>query len=114
MKYLSEEFSKNKAEDQLEELIYDGNIIFDKGYYIEVYCNLDGKYDEDSSNGASTFIYLDEEITYNDLIKLFQGDGSVKDDTMTINIISDNDPLYSQERDFCKDNFISRLKSKLL
>jgi hypothetical protein len=106
MKRLSEEYNTNEYNEHIEEMLWEESIIIDKGFYLEVYGNSDGKYDEESSEGASYFVYIDKELTYGQFLDIFSDMGSVKDDTLTIRVMSENE---KQEREFCKENPISKL-----
>lgn len=106
MKRLSEEFSKSEDNKQVEEMIWDSKVTVDKGFYLELYGNPEGK-NSDIPEGSSSFVYIDEELTYGELLSIFSDLGSVKDDTLTINIVGE---FGKQERVFCKENPISRYK----
>ncbi|MDF2879616.1 MAG: hypothetical protein K0R54_173 [Clostridiaceae bacterium] len=103
VKYLSNSLECLDLKDfisKLEDEIPNGiNPIFDKGIYIEVYVNPDGIYnEEETSNGFSCFRYIDEPLTYEELLSLFD-EGSLKKDTLTINYIPSDDEDYQQERE---------------
>lgn len=105
-KKLSEEITSCLFYEQIEEILFNESIIIDKGYCLELYGNPDGKHDSESSNGTSTFIYIDEELTYEELLKMFEQLGSVKDDTLTIRIVDEGE---IQERKMCKSNPVSKI-----
>lgn len=98
MTRLSEQYKFNEYQTHIEETLWDANIIIDEGFYLELYGNPDGKYDTESSEGSSHFVYIDQPITYGRLLDVFSDLGSVKDDTLTIRIIGEDE---TQERGFC-------------
>lgn len=100
---LSEMFKNDELTRFIEEYLYNEEIIIDQGFYLEVYTNYDGKHDENSSEGSSLFVFIDMDITYGNLLSLFD-DFSVKDDTLTITILGIDE---GEERLFCLENPIS-------
>lgn len=97
MALLSNMINRDDFIEKLEDNLIDKDIIFDKGFYIEVYINYNGIYSE-SFDGYSIFRYIDEELTYEELLTIFN-DGSLKNETLTINIIPSQDNDYKPERD---------------
>lgn len=97
-KRLSQDYEKDIYEEGIEENLFDANTIIDEGFFLEVYINPDGK-DSDISEGTSYFVYIDRDTTYNEFIKKFsEAGGSIKEDTMKINIIPVDDVSYRVER----------------
>lgn len=103
---LSNLISMDQATEQIENMVMNENIIIDEGFYLEIYINPDGVYcDEDeecSSNGYSLFRHINKSISFGDFLELeLFNEGSLKDSTMTINIIPNKDPLYEEDRSMC-------------
>jgi hypothetical protein len=113
---LSELTGKNERRDEVENFLFvhrNAEIIIDAGFYLEVYTNPDGVFEkEQTSNGASTFIQVDEDTTFGELLDLFEGEGRIRDQTLTIQVIPAEDESYARERGFAEENPISSLKKK--
>ncbi|WDH82442.1 hypothetical protein PUW24_06120 [Paenibacillus urinalis] len=65
--------------------------------------------EEQSSNGASTFIFFDQDVKLDDLLKYFEDEGRLKDDTLTISIIPSQDEAYQKERSLAEENPASKI-----
>lgn len=105
-KRLSDIISKNDYIEHLEDMVWDEDIVIDPGFYLEVYINPDGVYgDEDgehSSNGYSIFRYINKDITLGEFLNMdLFAEGSLRDSTMTIFVIPNEDSLFEEERNLC-------------
>ena len=76
------------------------DFFIDEGFYLEIYCSPDGKYEGDSIDGASWFIYFDKEATLTELLDIFQKEGNILDDTLSISVIPNEAPAYIDARNF--------------
>lgn len=106
MNRLSDNFKKTETATCIEDMVWEGDTIIDEGFFLELYGNPDGKYDEESSNGASYFTYIDKDIRYVELLNIFSYLGAIKDNTLTIRTVGDED---TQAREFCLENPFSNL-----
>lgn len=91
----------------LQDILFE-NCIIPEGTHMEIYCNPDGVYDEDSSNGFSMFLVLDKDVSYFDIINnsdLLEG-CSVKNDEIIIDIIGEDDSFKRLEE--CEFKKISK------
>lgn len=109
-KRLSDIISKNDYIEHLEDMVWDEDIVIDQGFYLEVYINPDGVYsDEDgghSSNGYSIFRYINKDITLGEFLNMdLFAEGSLRDSTMTIFVIPNEDSLFEEERNLCTPLF---------
>lgn len=112
---LSSKFSKSENTEEIEELMFSISeqqelIVFDQGFYIEVYGNPNGKYSE-ISDGGSLFLFTDQGILYGELLDICSYLGCPKDDTLSIRIIPSEDSNYFDEKLMCQ-NVSSLLKEK--
>lgn len=111
---LSELTSKDEWRDEVENFLFqclDAKLLIDAGFYLEVYTNPDGVFeDEQSSNGASTFVWIDEDTLFGELLDVFEDMGRIRDQTLTVSVIPAVDEIYAKEREFAKRNPISSLK----
>jgi len=111
---LSELTSKDEWCDEVENFqfqYHDAKILIDAGFYLEVYTNPDGVFEEEqSSNGASTFVWIDEDTLFGELLDVFEDMGQIRDQTLTVSVIPAEDEIFAKERDFAKRNPISSLK----
>lgn len=103
LKKLSEIISMNEYQDHLEDVLWEGNVMIDEGFYLEVYINPDG-IDDDTSNGHSYYKHINNEITFEELVNLKQfSQGSFRKMTMTINIIPDQNEQFQEKRNLCEN-----------
>lgn len=109
-KRLSKIFSKDDYIEHLEEVVWDGDLIIDEGFYLEIYTNPYGVFcenEKEASSGASFFRYINRDITLNELLSLGEFEGCCpRTNTMTINIIPAKDKLFKNERDMCTNLFV--------
>lgn len=104
LKKLSDIVSMNEYQNHLEDILWEGNAMIDAGFYLEVYINPDGIDDEDSTDGESFFVFINKEITFEEFTNLKQfSHGSLRKQTMTINVIPNEDELYEDERNQSED-----------
>lgn len=97
LKKLSQLVSKNDIFDNIQDLLWDENIIFDKGFYLEIYL-LEG------IEGKSLFKYINVDIKYSEFISLGIFNGKTpKEGNMFINVIPSKDNKYSEERRLCSN-----------
>lgn len=101
---LSDFYSNNEYQKGIEQIWWKKkakDITLDTGYYLEVYVNDDGV-DSGTANGSSTWFYIDKETSMSALFEYFEGEGSIKDDTLTIILIPSLDEGYERERGFAE------------
>lgn len=95
LKKLSDFIKKDEVNQNIEEILWDDDIILDEGFYIEVYLS-------DNADSKSIFRYINKDIRYDDFIKLDIFNGNTpKNNTMSINIIPNEEVHYTVERDMC-------------
>lgn len=103
---LSDIISMNEYVEGLEDIIWDGSVIIDKGFYLEIYINPDGVIPNENgditANGYSCFRYVNKDVTLDELLKMDDfSEGSLRKFTMTIIVIPNQDPLFTREREMC-------------
>lgn len=94
LKFLSELMDVKGAvdSDRIEDMVFEDCKV-DRGLHIEAYYNPDGVYNEDeSSDGGSIFIFVDQPISYFKLIDVICTDTgcNLKDDEVTFRIVNDD------------------------
>lgn len=109
-KKLSDIISKDDYIEHLEDIVWNEDIVIDEGFYLEVYINPDGVYgDEDSehsSNGYSLFRYVNKDVTLGEFLNMdLFNEGSLRDSTMTIFVIPNEDSMFEEERNLCTPLF---------
>lgn len=109
-KKLSDIISKDGYIEHLEDIVWNEDIVIDEGFYLEVYINPDGVYgDEDgehSSNGYSLFRYVNKDVTLGEFLNMdLFNEGSLRDSTMTIFVIPNEDSMFEEERNLCTPLF---------
>jgi len=103
LKKLSEMISKDEYQDHLEDVLWEGNVMIDEGFYLEVYINTDGT-DEQTANGQSFYKYINNETPFEEFVNMKQfAKGSFRKMTMTINVIPDQDEQYKKERELSEN-----------
>ena len=103
---MSDIISKNDHVEHLEDMVWDSEIVIDEGFYLEIYINPDGIYgdenSEHSSNGYSMFRYINKDITLGKFLNMdLFSEGSLRDSTMTISVIPNEDSLFEEEWNMC-------------
>lgn len=85
-----------ECQENIQDLVWEDCII-PAGTKLEIYCNPDGIYDEDSSNGFSLFILFDVDTKYFDLIENYDllESCSVKNNEVAINISEEEHIVHS-------------------
>lgn len=98
MKNIFEVLETKGNVEAIQDVIFKDCVI-PKGTHMEIYCNPDGIYDEDSNNGFSLFLVADKDVNYFDIINnsdLLES-CSVKDDEVRIDIIEEDDEFNRLE-----------------
>ena len=106
VKRLSDIISMDDYVKGLEDIVWSGEAIIDKGFYLEIYINSDGVIpNEDSeitSNGYSCFRYINQDVTLDELLTMDDfSEGLLRKFTMTITVIPNKDPLFARKREMC-------------
>lgn len=95
VKMLSDFIMKNEINQNVEEILWDNDIIINEGFYVEVYLS-------DNADSKSIFRYINKDIRYDEFIMLDIFNGNTpKNNTMSINIIPNEDINYKTDRDRC-------------
>ena len=91
MQRLNDIFGKELFTLRIEEDILDNDII-DKGFFLEVCAIRNGK-------EISYYRFIDEDITWETLLSLFENEGSIYDGTLTVSIIPNFEPMFQTIRE---------------
>lgn len=94
---LSDIVPKNELLEELENVLPDLSVMIDKGFYIEGYLHPEGVYRGKIENGFRFIRYIDQELTYGELLAIF-GKDSVKNGTVTLSVLPCMEKMFETER----------------
>ncbi|PLS19555.1 hypothetical protein CVD28_03820 [Bacillus sp. M6-12] len=102
---MSDIIPRDELIEGLENILGDVEVIFDEGYYLEIYIQPNGvsyvnPEDIKTGNvdrGFYFFRYIDKECTYEELLNIFYI-GSIKEETMTLTVIPSKEWFFENQR----------------